>query len=239
MERNRTLRFITALTSICFCLVLSTGQTRRQPPTSRAQKSTPERKRPVTIITKTGESISGNLIHVSDDVWRVNVDGTLRSISLEDVSSVTFISEASPEKVTTTKPVVRLSPQAKAAANEALKALRKMASATEVGISYQEYGTRIIDAKADVDEAIRQLPDSALKEHISLAMEAYADAARAWSQMLRYDFLIVMREPTLPEKYSIPVDKTTSIPAMTKNDVLTTIWRAAKTHIAQASSLLD
>jgi hypothetical protein len=163
----------------------------------------------------------------------------LRTVSLDDVSSVNFTGEPSNEVVNTNKRVVKLSPQAKAAANDALKALRKMASATEVGISYQEYGTRIIDAKAEVDEAIRQLPDGEVREHISLAMEAYADAARAWGQMLRYDFLIVMREPTLPEKYSIPVDKSTSIPAMSKNDVLTTIWRAAKTHITEASSLLD
>src|SRR5262249_44123796 len=128
----------------------------------------------------------------------------------------------------------------KTAARDALKALRKMAGATEIGINFQEYGSRVIDAKADVEEGLRQIPDGDLKTEISLAMDAYADAAKAWNEMIRYDFLMVKFEPgaTFQKKYSIPVDTSIGDPIMRRNVVLSTIWQAARAHLERAESLL-
>lgn len=72
----------------------------------------------------------------------------------------------------------------------ALKALRKMSAATEVGVSLSEYSSRLIDTKAEVDEAIDILPDNFLRQELILALQSFIDAGRAWNEMGKYDFLI-------------------------------------------------
>jgi len=185
--------------------------------------------------------VNGNFVQASGNSVRVEVEGTARTINLDDVTNIAFNDDGSPEGGTASQRSTRLTPQAKAAAREALKALRKMAGATEIGINFQEYGSRVIDAKADVEEGLRQLPDGELKTEISLAMEAYADAAKAWNEMLRYDFMLMQYEPapTLQKKYSIPIETIAGDPIIKRNTTLSTIWQAARIHIDKADSLLN
>jgi hypothetical protein len=234
---------------LLFILILASSvsqplysQTRRRPASQTATTVPPKpheapKKRRVTVSINSGETISGDFVLATSEVLRVEVAGVTRTINLDDVISVVF--EAAAEAQTGRS--VKLTPQAKTAARDALKALRKMAGATEIGINLQEYGSRIIDAKADVEEALRQLPDGDLKLEISLAMDAYADASKGWNQMLRYDFLLVEFEPgqSLQKKYSIPIDNGLGSKAMTKNAVLSTIWGAARSHLEKAETLLN
>jgi len=55
-----------------------------------------------------------------------------------------------------------LNAQAIAAVRDALKALRKIAGATEIGITFQEYGSRVIDAKHALSpvDVLANLPTS-------------------------------------------------------------------------------
>jgi hypothetical protein len=139
--------------------------------------------------------------------------------------------------------LVSMSPDALSSARIALKSLRKIAGATEIGVTKQEYSSRLIDVKADVDEAIGVLPDNQIEEEMKLAMEAFVDAARAWNEMITNDFLLPQYEPgaTYQKKYSIPVD--TSLGAgkeiLMRETVLTKMWQAAKFHIDRASRLLN
>ena len=244
--QNRPSKLLLTLFLVCITINTAQGQTRRRPAPPAPSANTPvqppttAKKRPATINIKNGETVNGNFIQASGNSLRIEVEGTPRNINLDDVVSITFRDEASAEGGTTTQRPVRLSPQAKAAARDALKALRKMAGATEIGINFQEYGSRVIDAKADVEEGLRQLPDGELKTEISLAMEAYADAGMAWNGMIRYDFMLLNFEPgaTLQKKYSIPVDRSLGDPVMTRNAVLSTIWQAARAHLDKADALL-
>jgi hypothetical protein len=128
-----------------------------------------------------------------------------------------------------------------------------MASATEVGINFQEYGKRLIDLKADVDEDVAQLPEGELKQEIKLAVEAFVDANTAWNKMIDNNFLHTAFEPgkTLQKKYSmkgIPspdlgfklppgvTDPTGSL-VIPKNVALNTMWGEARKHIDRATQL--
>ncbi len=62
------------------------------------------------------------------------------------------------------------------AAVEAIRLLRRMSSATEMGITFRDYSSRMIDLNADVQELLAQLPEGELKNEIRLSLEAFVDA---------------------------------------------------------------
>lgn len=66
-----------------------------------------------------------------------------------------------------------------AMASESFKALRKISAATEVEISFRDYGPLVVDAKAAVNDAIPNISDNELKKELEEAMQAYADALTA------------------------------------------------------------
>ncbi len=149
--------------------------------------------------------------------------------------------------ITSSKPTPHPSGQ------NALKSLRRMAAATEVGINFQEYGKRVIDLKADIDEDLSQLPEGELKQEIKLAVEAYVDANTAWNEMSDNNYLSTAFEPgkTLQKKYSmrgLPApDLKVKLPKgmegyagslmVPKNIALNTIWGVARKHIDKATQL--
>jgi phage gp46-like protein len=75
-----------------------------------------------------------------------------------------------------------LSSQQQTSANEALKALKKVQAATQVGVNSSQYGQLVIEAQAAVNDASSKLPDGELKKELQAAIEAYGDAPDAWSK---------------------------------------------------------
>jgi ABC-type uncharacterized transport system YnjBCD substrate-binding protein len=77
------------------------------------------------------------------------------------------------------------SAERRAAVNEAIQALRKVQGATEVGVTYQQYGQLVIEAKTKVDLATSQLSDikqdADLKSNLNAAVIAYSLGTQAWS----------------------------------------------------------
>ena len=63
-------------------------------------------------------------------------------------------------------------------AYEALASLRKFQAATQVGVSYLQYGQLLIEAKDKTNAASRVLSDGPLESEIQAAMDAYADAGQ-------------------------------------------------------------
>jgi hypothetical protein len=141
-----------------------------------------------------------------------------------------------------------------------------MAGATEVGINFEEYGHRVIDVKADIEEAIKGVSQLDLKEQIAASLAAYVDAGQAWNQLIRRGgtkysdpFLSPDRDPwvdALPKKYDIPTEtidpkegmsaellrtlRPGDMPAyriMRQHDVLSAIWAAARKHLEKAEAL--
>jgi hypothetical protein len=138
-----------------------------------------------------------------------------------------------------------LSTKQKTAASDALKSMNKISAATEVGVNYPQYGQMVIEAKAQVNEAVAVLPDGNLKKELNAAMDAYADSMKIWQHKLNNRSLF-SDEPdsyTLIQKYSL---KTTSfqfqgrpIDAADPAQALQTVWGTARTHLDKASKMLN
>lgn len=145
-----------------------------------------------------------------------------------------------------------LSSEQRKSAEDALKALRKVEAATQVGVSYQQYGQLMIDAKAQVNEASAKLPDGELKRELEAAMEVYADAQDGWSKCAT-ESLLFLKDPKtddetgkrLKQKYNIesfslvagkPI--TGFAESIEKGTMLRTIWATGSQHIERASKLM-
>ncbi len=147
---------------------------------------------------------------------------------------------------TTTTPIPTPKPTPHPAALAALKSLRKIAGATEIGINVQDYGSRLIDTKADIDEQLAQLPEGEVKKEIQLALQAYVDAHSIWSASAEYDFVLVKAATAdILKKYNIPTkqnadDKKYNIPpSANKHLALNLIWKAGDNHIEKATKLMN
>ena len=127
---------------------------------------------------------------------------------------------------------------------DAVAALKKIQAATQVGVSYQQYGLLLIEAKAKTNEATAKLPDGALKTDLTTAMDSYADAGTVWGiKIQRYSLYGDGSEPdkSLIAKYQLPVapDKYTKRVSVDGDDALQIIWRRADTHLTQVSKFLS
>lgn len=71
------------------------------------------------------------------------------------------------------------------AAEKAIKSLRKVQAASQVGVTLVVYRSLLIDAQADVNEATRTLsPDGKVSGRLKQAMAAYVDAASFWDLVI-------------------------------------------------------
>lgn len=68
----------------------------------------------------------------------------------------------------------------KAEVGEAIRVLRKIASITKAGVNVQEYSSRVLDMVATVDESVRNIPDSHLKQDILAAKDTYVSGKNNW-----------------------------------------------------------
>lgn len=128
----------------------------------------------------------------------------------------------------------------------AMKELHKMQSATEVGITFQEYSSRLIDLKASVDEALRQVSDPDLRRELRFAVEAYSDGLDLWNRQLNTRYPLkqsgdLLREEAkdICEKYGIKEFSTSTSGAeiVSGKKALNFIWAFAKIAIEKADKL--
>ena len=121
---------------------------------------------------------------------------------------------------------------------DAVKSLRRMESATEIGISNQEYSSRMIDLKGDVGEALAQLPEGELRKELTLAMEAYTDALVVWNY--KYALLTADEEPgqSWAKKYPNIVSEIEGVKFVGRATAVPAIWAAAGERVKRASALI-
>ncbi len=116
------------------------------------------------------------------------------------------------------------------AADRAIKALRRVEAATDIGTNRAEYNSRLADAKTEFGDSTSNIKDPQISAELSKAMEAYTDAAHLWSaEPLQFADLVV----ALREKYDLPRD----VMGLDKRADVQIIWKAASAHIDEASRL--
>lgn len=128
-------------------------------------------------------------------------------------------------------------------AREAVAALRKIEAAVQVGVSYQQYGTLLVEAKSKVNDANVVLPEGELKQKLNAAMDAYADAGQVWGLKVGGTNLLPEREPgaTLVRKYNLKTHTISSVSLtyIDPDEAMQAAWGAAMGHLLAAQKLLD
>ncbi len=169
----------------------------------------------------------------------ISCSGGNKEKVVSDNATIATTTTATPIKTSTPTPTATPKPTPHPAAVAALKSLRKMAGAAQMGINFQEYSSRIIDVKADVDESVAQLPNGEIKKEINQALQAYIDAKTIWNDSATTELVLTQSEPgkSLQRKYKIP--ETTKGLVAEKTVALSTIWSVASKHIERASKVLN
>jgi hypothetical protein len=210
-------------------------------PSKTAQPETTH-PRPVTINLKSGAPVNGNFVQADANNIQLDVAGNRLSIKVDDVTSIAFVAGMIP-------PVQQAAKQIPPSVEQALRALRKIAGAIEVGVNHLQYSALVIDAKSAVDEALASLPDGELKEELKAAMEAYTDAGTVWNKIVGTDhgpgqIVLASRygkhEPmwSIHEKYSVPAEPGTTGSTIISADLMQdTIWKAARAHLDKATTV--
>jgi hypothetical protein len=120
---------------------------------------------------------------------------------------------------------------------EALASLRKVQAATQVGVSYMQYGQLLIESKDKTNAALRVLSDGPVKSEIQATMDAYADAGQVWGAKIKSVTLTTVQEPgrTIIARYKL---KTTLDELDDADKSLQLIWLVADTHLMKLAELL-
>ena len=239
-------RMVVAYLLILIPFPVVLGQARQRPRPTPQPKPAPAVVAPsappraVSVRLKTGAPVNGQFISADSSSVYLDVAGNRLVIKLDDVASIVFDETRATEQAS---PPAAASDGKAEAAQSALKALRRLAGAVEVGINFQGYGTRLIDTKSEVDEALGGLSEGELKDALAGAMEAYVDAGQLWNAMLnpRYDFILhdhYAIAQKVAKKYNIPIDRSGSYPVLRGRDrILSIIWTAARAEIERAAAL--
>lgn len=249
MQSKRTILLV-AVTLTCFQLAsgfafCQTRHSRTTPAPAQPQKQSPAptQKRAAIINLRKNDSVMGDFIRADARSVLIEVDGQPRSFNTEDVVSVVFSMQAVNTQTTpkgTTKNDTAL---------VALKALRKLSTAVDIGINFLFYKNLLLEVKTEVDESLATMPEGELKQEISLAVEAYVDAGYAWNILLNGagDWNGVRFADQLKGKYKM--DKkdlaVLGFGLSSRNDqkeigkVLNYIWSQANVYLAQASALAN
>jgi hypothetical protein len=142
---------------------------------------------------------------------------------------------------------IRVQPEVKTAVGSILKTLRKMDSATSIGINMRDYAALVRDSSADIDEELRSVPDGDFKDAALQAKQAYIDANTLWSSSFTLEFrsLWLEHSDSLLKKYSINAflfeagagNSFAKTYDMDKTAFLSPIWAKAKSLTEKADAL--
>lgn len=200
------------------------------------QAQTP--KRQVTVITADDKKYEGAFVKADDGGVTLETGDVQTTVKLESVKLIMFGGTVgAPEPTPTPPPVDTKSIDA---AKRAVTALRKLQSATGVGINYLDYNRLVVDAKAVVDDELPKMEAGQLKDEIQWASLEYAFAAQVWYQFIQYPRAGIPTKSelgrTLIHSYDVQakVSVFTSIP---RDAALTAIWRKAGRHFNRAAEL--
>ncbi len=203
------LTFVLLVNVSAFTQVKKTVQPKKKIEEKKVVEVTKPVERPVIVALKEGEPLKGTFINASSEGVQILIAGNTLILKWNDISKLVFTDVISNEVI----PKNDMQTKSNEAIEGALKSLRKLAAATEVGINFQEYGRRVIDVKTEVEEFLPKISESYLKNEIQLAMKDYVDAANYWNDHIKNNM----------SKYS-SVDL-----------LLSLYWKGARKHIENAT----
>jgi hypothetical protein len=173
-------------------------------------------------------------------------------MNMSDIASLIFLETASSKLAT-------VDTTSMSAARDAIRSLRKLDSATSAGVTRAEYGTRLIDAKASVDDLLSRVAAGDLKSEIDAAMREYVSAGDIWQLLYNINVdeirsnrgtagTIIDVPKWLVEKYDLKPDDpggseqtsfgtVTHPPRYLTSSILRVMWRVAKAHLDKATQL--
>ena len=210
------------------------SQTRRRPNST----STSIQKRRVILDLVTQEPIGADFIQADATSITVEINGVRRVFRIDEVVSVIFSPDEADRRLSQ-----RANAQGTASVREALRALRRLNSAVDVGVSFVQYSQLLVEVKGIVDEALASIPTGELRNEITLAMQAYGDAGQAWSAMISGDYLTRLNvRRMLAERYQVPENivrgvSSSSISQTQISMILGYVFINARAHLDRASSL--
>jgi hypothetical protein len=193
-------------------------------------------KRQATVVTADDKKYEGIFIKADESGVTIETGDVQTTIKLDTVKMILFSGITPPP----TPEVAPVNTKSKEAAQRAVTALRKLNSATGVGVSFVEYGRILIDAKALVDEELPKIEEGQLKTEIHSATIEYAYAAHVWNYFIRNPRGAIPSKSDLGRQliggYGVPIKISvfTSIP---RDWALTAIWRKAGGHFNRAVEL--
>jgi len=236
--------------SVLFALGLLTPATmaQRKPVVKKASQPVKPvtvakpKERPVTVYLKEGEPVSGKFVDASSEGLHVVVAGNKLVVQWNYIKQVSYTD------VATIEPPTPKIDKGKEALDGAVKSLKKLATAVEVGINFQEYSRRLIDIKIEFDGYIAAITDTDAKGELMKAMEAYEDSKTIWNHMVGNNIsgrptgdLFPDYEPgkTLQAKYSLPTYRDGSLHLMEGAKSMKLVWAVAASHIEKAATKLE
>src|SRR5215212_3345735 len=151
--------------SLLLLLLLCTAGVHAQTTATREPGARREPGRRVTVNLKKGRAVSGTFLRADLATVSLEVDGEQLIIGLDEVASIVF-TEAETE-----------SPAARA-----IKALKSLAESAVRARNHREYGNRLLEVKALVDDQLPLIPEGDLREAVSDALKAYELVGEIWEQ---------------------------------------------------------
>lgn len=157
--------------------------------------------RRATVNLRKGEAVSGTFQRADSKSVFLEVEGEPMTIGLDDVASIVF-TDAEAES-----PAVR-----------SIKALKSLAEAAIRARNHRDYGNRLLEVKALVEDQLPLIPEGDLREAIGDALKAYELVGEIWEQTAQ----------------SVPQEETSK---MTREAVTKTLT-GARQRLEQAEELL-
>jgi hypothetical protein len=124
-------------------------------------------------VLKDGQTLKGKFVSADSKKLSIIVGTSTQEMNMSEIASLIFS-----ETKTSTAPTVDTA--SISAAREAIRSLRKLDSATSAGVTRAEYGTRLIDAKAAVDDLLPRISLRDLNSEIDATMGEYVSAGDIW-----------------------------------------------------------
>lgn len=125
---------------------------------------------------------------------------------------------------------------------ETLRELRKLSTATEVGLSKVEYSRRVLDVASNVQLNLPEIKNAAVRDKFKEALKAFTDANDFWEGMFRREYVSRFFEiyGSDTAKYGVTLalypDTHGTFKRLGMGQVLSPVWSSAKAAIDQAEA---